>query len=67
MACNPSLSGLIDRTLGTNDWTHDLDALRGLEAHADDANFQEEFMAIKRANKQAFAICPQLWAMEAVG
>ncbi len=55
LACNPGLSGLIDRTLGTNDWTHDLDALRGLEAHADDANFQEEFMAIKRANKQAFA------------
>ena len=55
LACNPGLSGLIDRILGTNDWTHDLDALRGLEAHADDANFQEEFMAIKRANKQAFA------------
>ena len=55
LACNPGLSGLIDRPLGTNDWTHDLDALRGLEAHADDANFQEEFMAIKRANKQAFA------------
>ena len=34
---------------------HDLGALRGLEAYADDANFQEEFMAIKRANKQAFA------------
>ena len=55
LACNPGLSGLIDRTLGSNDWTHDLEALRGLEAYADDANFQEEFMAIKRANKQAFA------------
>ena len=55
LACNPGLSGLIDRTLGSNDWTHDLEALRGLEAYADDANFQEEFMAIKRVNKQAFA------------
>ena len=55
LACNPGLSGLIDRTLGSNDWTHDLEELRGLEAYADDANFQEEFMAIKRANKQAFA------------
>ena len=55
LTCNPGLSGLIDRTLGSNDWTHDLEALRGLEAYADDTNFQEEFMAIKRANKQAFA------------
>ena len=55
LACNPGLSGLIDRTLGSNDWTHDLEALRGLEAYSDDTNFQEEFMAIKRANKQAFA------------
>ena len=55
LACNPGLSGLIDRTLGSNDWTHNLEALRGLEAFADDTNFQEEFMAIKRANKQAFA------------
>ena len=55
LACNPGLSGLIDRTLGSNDWTYDLEALRGLEAYADDTNFQEEFMAIKRANKQAFA------------
>jgi len=55
LACNPGLSGLIDRTLGSNEWTHDLEALRGLEAYAEDVNFQEEFMAIKRANKQAFA------------
>ena len=55
LACNPGLSGLIDRTLGSNEWTHNLEALRGLEAFAEDANFQEEFMAIKRANKQSFA------------
>lgn len=55
LACNPDLSALIDRTLGSNDWTRNLDALRGLEAYADDPGFQEEYMAIKRSNKQAFA------------
>lgn len=55
LACNPGLSALINRTLGSNDWTQDLEALRGLEAYAEDANFQEEFMGIKRSNKQAFA------------
>lgn len=55
LACNPSLSDLIYRTLGSNDWIHDLDALRGLEAYAEDASFQKEFMAIKRSNKKAFA------------
>jgi starch phosphorylase len=32
-----------------------LDLLRGLEKHADDAGFQEEFMAAKRANKVELA------------
>ena len=55
LACNPGLSSLIDRTLGSNDWVKDLTALRDLEAYSDDANFQKEFMAIKRSNKKAFA------------
>ncbi|WP_237702397.1 glycogen/starch/alpha-glucan phosphorylase [Opitutus terrae] len=49
--CNPQLSALITRTLGSEAWVRDLDLLRGLESHAGDAAFQEEFMAIKRANK----------------
>jgi starch phosphorylase len=49
--CNPRLSALITRTLGRADWPRDLDLLRGLEKFADDAAFQKEFMAIKRANK----------------
>ncbi len=52
---NPRLAGLITRTLGGQDWARDLDLLRGLEAYADDADFQREFMAIKRANKVDFA------------
>jgi len=53
-ACNAGLSALIDRTIGP-DWPADLDRLRGLEAYADDAGFQTEFMAVKRANKERLA------------
>lgn len=49
--CNPGLARLITRTLGSEDWVRNLDLLRGLEKHADDAAFQKEFMAIKRENK----------------
>jgi starch phosphorylase len=47
---NPRLAALISRKIGT-DWPRDLDQLRRLEKFADDASVQEEFMAIKRANK----------------
>ena len=50
LACNPRLSGLITSKIG-NGWERDLDKLRGLEAFADDPDFQREFMAIKHANK----------------
>ncbi len=53
--CNPSLAALITRTLGGKAWMRDLDLLRGLERQADDAGFQREFMAIKRANKVELA------------
>ena len=49
--CNPRLSALITKTLGHTNWARDLDLLRGLEKAANDAAFQKEFMAIKRANK----------------
>jgi len=49
--CNPSLAALITRTLGGDAWIRNLDLLRGLEKSADNATFQKEFMAIKRANK----------------
>ncbi len=49
--CNPRLSDLITRRLGSRDWVRNLDLLRGLERFANDSAFQEEFMAIKRANK----------------
>ncbi len=54
LASNPSLSDLITRHIG-DEWVRDLDKLRGLEKVAGDAAFQKEFMAIKRANKEALA------------
>ncbi len=49
--CNPALAKAITAKLGSEAWMRNLDLLRGLEKFADDAAFQKEFMAIKRANK----------------
>jgi len=50
LACNPSLSNLITSKIG-HGWERDLSQLRALENHAGDHSFQEEFMAVKHANK----------------
>lgn len=47
---NPGLAQLLDDTIGEG-WTADLDQLRGIEPHADDAAFREALAAAKRANK----------------
>ncbi len=49
-ACNPRLSHLITAKIGSA-WPRNLDELKKLEEWADDKNFQDEFMAIKRDNK----------------
>ncbi len=54
LKCNPRLSTLISARIGDG-WARDLDLLRGLEKFADDPAFQQEFMAIKRANKEELA------------
>ena len=51
---NPRLSDLITETVGEG-WLTDLDRLGGLEAHADDPEFQERWRAIKTANKADLA------------
>ncbi len=51
---NPGLSELLDDTLGKH-WRLDLEQLKGLKAHAGDADFQDRFMAVKRANKARLA------------
>ncbi|CAN5562305.1 glycogen/starch/alpha-glucan phosphorylase [soil metagenome] len=50
LACNPRLSELITSKIG-HGWERDLDRLRGLEAFAEDPEFQKEFMSVKLANK----------------
>ncbi len=55
LKCNPRLSDLITKRLGHGDWARDLDLLLGLEKSAGDTAFQNEFMAVKRANKVELA------------
>jgi starch phosphorylase len=51
---NPGLSRLLDETVGEG-WVTDPGRLRGLEALAGDAPFQEQWRRIKQANKEALA------------
>lgn len=54
LKANPPLAEFITRTVGEG-WIKDLDQLRGLEAFAEDADFQQEFLGIKHANKKRLA------------
>jgi len=54
-ACNPRLSGLISDTIGSG-WVTELEQLRELRPHADDAGFREAWAGVKLANKQALAV-----------
>src|SRR5262249_58207462 len=48
------LAALLTRTVGEG-WITDLEQVRGIERHATDSAFQQEFMAIKRGNKERLA------------
>ena len=52
LACNPRLAESITARIGDG-WARDLERLRDLLPLADDPTFQDEFLAIKRANKVA--------------
>ena len=52
---NPGLSQLITARLGGDTWLKDLNQLRGLEALADDPDFQRQWREVKRANKSRLA------------
>ncbi|HTY09210.1 MAG TPA: glycogen/starch/alpha-glucan phosphorylase [Candidatus Edwardsbacteria bacterium] len=49
-ACNPELSALVTKKLGTG-WVKDLAQLRALAPLADDALFREKWQVVKRSNK----------------
>ena len=51
---NPRLAALIASRVSCS-WVTDLDCLRGLEPLAEDAGFRQEFLAVKRANKEQLA------------
>jgi starch phosphorylase len=51
---NPGLSGWITERIGEK-WHRDLTALRGLEPFAHERTSQDEFMAVKHANKRSLA------------
>jgi starch phosphorylase len=51
LSCNPRLAALITARIGDG-WPRDLDRLRELETLADDHGFQDEFVAVKTANKR---------------
>jgi len=53
---NPGLCRLLCETIG-NGWKRNLEELRGLEALADDAAFQEQWRAAKGQAKARFANC----------
>ncbi|ORX63190.1 glycosyl transferase [Hesseltinella vesiculosa] len=48
---NPGLRNLITRALGNEGWVDHLDELSKLKTLADDAQFQQEWMQVKRQNK----------------
>jgi starch phosphorylase len=51
LGANPELSALLTSALGRH-WITDLNALRGVEEYAVDDGFQEEFLKVKKHNKE---------------
>ncbi len=54
MQCNPGLTGLLRETIGAG-FLDETEQLRALDAHADDAGFQQRFASVKRSNKAALS------------
>jgi glycogen phosphorylase len=63
VVANPRLAQLITKTCGHDDWILDLERVRALEAHVDDAGLQEDWRVVKRAAKQDLAA----WMQQATG
>ena len=52
--CNPGLTAIISSRIGS-DFVGELDQLKKLVVHAEDAEFRKEFRAVKQANKLRLA------------
>ncbi|CAI5513504.1 unnamed protein product [Closterium sp. Naga37s-1] len=61
--CNPELSAVITKWLGSDDWVLNADKLSGLAKYADNADLQKEWIAAKRARKEILAA----WMKEKTG
>lgn len=53
--CNPELSALLTRLLGSDDWMVHLDELKKLEAFAEDEDVMAQFLEIKQEKKAQLA------------
>ena len=53
LQCNPDLAEFITKRIGT-DWIADFTQIKKLAPFASDSQAQEEFLAIKKKNKEAF-------------
>jgi glycogen phosphorylase len=53
-SCNPGLGKLIQSRVGDG-WVTNFGEIRGLEAHAGEKAFQQEFLGIKQRNKERLA------------
>jgi starch phosphorylase len=54
LQANPGLANLLNRTIGEG-WITDLTRIREVEAHLDDQEFVDEFIGVKRYNKERLA------------
>jgi starch phosphorylase len=54
LKANPGLAALLTRTVGER-WITDLEQVREIEKYSSDAGFQQEFLEIKRRNKERLA------------
>ena len=61
--CNPRLSDLLTRLVGSDAWVTDMDLLKDIAHYADDKKVMKELLAIKDANKADFAE----WIMDRQG
>ena len=53
--CNPRLSELLDRLVGSDEWVTNMDKLKELRHYAEDDAVMKELSDIKTANKKDFA------------